>query len=317
MLIHDVATMPPLGRFLYWARERHQIRLRRLAGQPKPWTDDHVLQSYFFTHPFREHDKVTEWFRDNVREPLSNDPRVLFATVAFRWFNLPSTGNLLMSVKPSRMRWVFPGGKRGGLGLLTDWTESDAIEYLTAHSCGGRVPVFTGAFMIKSENGPRGSKIASVCRAITRVWNARDALVATCRQDCRLQALHADLMRFRGLGGFMAYEVVCDLQYTYLLENATDKDTWCNIGPGAKRGMNRMLGRPLEQSIPAPLWQRETAALLVELRRVFDGVEGAPLPNMRTTEHSLCEWDKYERALDIHVRGVEGGGRLKRRYNGR
>ena len=39
----------------------------------------------------------------------------------------------------------------------------------------------------------------------------------------------------------MAYEIVCDLRYTYFLRDATDKDTWTHLGPGAKRGMERLL----------------------------------------------------------------------------
>src|SRR5262245_1677713 len=95
MNTEDVKKLPPLGIFLYWVRERHQIHLRRKAGMSPPWTDDEILQSIFFTNPYREHDKTTVWFRENVRDPLRNDPRVLFATIIFRWFNYIPTGEIL------------------------------------------------------------------------------------------------------------------------------------------------------------------------------------------------------------------------------
>lgn len=40
MLTQDVLKLAPLQTFLYWSRERHAIHLRRLAGLPRPWTDD-------------------------------------------------------------------------------------------------------------------------------------------------------------------------------------------------------------------------------------------------------------------------------------
>ncbi len=92
MLTTDVLKLTPTDRFLYWVRERHAITLRREAGAAKPWTDDEVLQNYFFTSPYRERDKTTTWFRTHVRDPLRDDPAVILATTIFRWFNHIPTG---------------------------------------------------------------------------------------------------------------------------------------------------------------------------------------------------------------------------------
>jgi hypothetical protein len=51
MKIERVAKLSPESRFLYWIKERHAIYLRREAGEEKPWTDDEMLQRYFFTNP--------------------------------------------------------------------------------------------------------------------------------------------------------------------------------------------------------------------------------------------------------------------------
>ena len=298
MKIADVAKMSPLDRFLYWVKERHNIFLRRRAGKPRPWTDDEVMQSVFFTNPYRENDKTTVWFRENVREPLRNDPKVLFAVIAFRWFNLSATGELLMT-SPN---------------LLLNWDEQDAINRLKEANRLG--PVFTGAFMIKVGNGPPGCKIPQVCQAISNVWQVRDHTLSQWRPDCTMEEAHKSLMKFRGLGGFMAYEIVCDLRYTYLLEDATDIDTWCNLGPGAARGLLRMTGQPLtiaksgrmRDTIPKPPkdWITRLQGILTTLKQRLPKM---PKFELREVEHSLCEWDKYERALS-------GIGRLKRLYQG-
>ncbi len=52
-----------------FVHERHQIYLRRQAGQPKPWTANPILQQYRFTNVYRELDRVTIWIRENWREP--------------------------------------------------------------------------------------------------------------------------------------------------------------------------------------------------------------------------------------------------------
>lgn len=292
MNVEDVAKLEPLQRFLYWIRERHAIYKRRKAGKPKPWTDDEILQRFFFTNPFRENDKVTVWFRENVRDPLRNDPSVLMATIIFRWFNKIETGEVLLKHN-----------------LLVNWSRKNTMRVLGRLREDG-VKIFTGAFMIPAPPGTK--KLEHVCDSIQNIWKDRKRLVAFCEDSHTLQASHEQLISYRYLGGFMGYEVICDLRYTYLLENATDKLTWCNPGPGTARGLLRMLGEDLvgmpasRGCSPPDGWEDMTRNLLKECHRKLKGM---PRFEMREVEHSLCEWDKYERAR-------LNTGKLKRRYPG-
>ena len=300
MLTTEVMKLPPLERFLYWIRERHNIHLKRRAGLPRPWTDDHVLKSYFFTNPYRENDKTTVWFRENIRDPLNGNDVVLFATVAFRWFNLISTGELLLARAYTK----------DTNNLFVNWNEQQAIERVQKWWDGGSIPVFTGAYMIKAGNGEKGCKIPNVCKSITRIWDARHKLVDNCKKYRSLRKLWEALCRFPNLGGFMSYEIVCDLRYTHLLQYASDVDIWANPGPGAMRGLARMKGHKIEDRqdslkklVPKPL--DDMISLLGVLRQ---RLRWMPRFELREVEHSLCEWDKYERALD-------GTGRMKRKYD--
>lgn len=302
MKIEEVKKLSPLDRLIYWIRERHQIYLRRKAGKEKPWTDDEVLQRNFFTNPYRENDKVTVWFRDNIREPLRNDPRVLMATVIFRWFNLPETGELL---------WKYGEDVEGCMDLLTGWNKKLVLGLLRPLRDKGQ-KIFTGAFMI---NSPAGKpKLEAICDRIDAVWKDRERLLNDFHpaHEATLQGAHKILTRYEGLGGFMAYEIVCDLRYTYLLENAPDKLTWCNPGPGAVRGLYRILERDFPKgnnasSPPLPKdWTEQTQRLLKIVQKRFPKM---PPFEMREIEHSLCEWDKMERLL-------WGDGRAKRTYPG-
>lgn len=291
MLIEQVKKLNPEERFWYWIRERHLVHLRRQAKKPRPWTDDEILQRYFFTNPYRENDKTTVWFRKHVREPLRDDPAVVFATICFRWFNWIPTGELLLREK-----------------LLCEWNQRRCVKIL---SYVGKV--FTGAYMIKGSYGER--KLDSVCKHITTVWNDREKLVRDIAVDNRLEQVVARLCLYPYLGGFMSYEIACDLRHTYLLENAPDINTWCHLGPGGVRGLMRLNGvevmpknkRGLQKrgGMKAPKdWQSQVINLLKRTRSRLN----MPL-EMREIEHSLCEFDKYERAR-------LGDGSLKRKYTG-
>jgi len=70
--------------------------------------------------------------------------------------------------------------------------------------------------------------------------------------NCSLETVHDWFMSHFGFGPFISYEVVSDLRHTRYLENAPDIMTWANPGPGAKRGLNRLMNRELKNSISRP-----------------------------------------------------------------
>jgi hypothetical protein len=289
--LDDIDNLPAFERFCYWIVHRHEIYLKRKMGMLRPWTDDWVFQETFFTNPYRENDKTTIWFRENIRGPLREQKEVLFATVAFRWFNLVKTGELLMRAGDS------------DFGLFTEWDEKIALALLQK----SKPPIFTGAYMIKAGNGPPGCKVINVCKAITGVWEMQDKLLAAC-QDNTLRGLWKELTQINYLGGFMSYEIVCDLRYTHLLENATDVDTWANPGPGALRGLLRLQGgAPKSRQVRISNPIKKMAELLEVVRKTLPFM---PAFELREIEHSLCEFDKMERAR-------LGDGKLKRKYNGK
>jgi hypothetical protein len=291
MLVSEVRKLSPLERFLYWTRERNQILLKRRAGQQKPWTDDEVLQSYSFTNVMRENDRVTLWFKDNVRERLSNDPIVVFATIAFRWFNLPQpTGEYLNSHR-----------------YFEEWNLEKVVAGLTEFKNRG-LKVFTGAFNI-SNGGSTDPKIDRVCEGyIQPVWQQRATLYQKLNiGNGSLRSAFDRLHQLPGLGGsgFMAAQIVCDLAYTHVLENAPDWWTWSSWGPGSKRGMNRVLGNSVDCPISQPRWKQH----LDNLQAVIEQRLGLKL-HARDVQNCLCEFSKYEC-------GLWGDGHIKRRYPGR
>lgn len=292
MLIADAKQLTPVERFLYWCGERHRIYGRKQAGLPKPWTDDEILQQFYFTNVYRELDRTTVWFREHIRDPRAADPSVIFATICFRWFNLIHTGVILDAG-----------------GWLDRWKIDEVLAVLSAHR-EARQQIFTGAFMINSPPGER--KLEAVCARIDAVWRDINALCIRAKAWTTMEAAHADLLRYVGLGGFMAYEIVCDLRYTHVLTNATDISTWSNPGPGAVRGLYRVMGREIPNKSnatapPAPAdWNEQISWLLGLLKGRYPDM---PPFEAREVEMALCEVDKYNRLLFAE-------GKSKRRYDG-
>ena len=306
MLVEEVKQLKPLDRFVYWVKERHQIHLRRKNGRPKPWTDDEVLQNFFFTNPYRENDKVTVFIKDKVREPLRDDPKVVLAIIIARWFNWPDTIDVLLG----------KGGMKSKDNMLTHWNMKEVLARLEPiQDEGGKI--FTGAYLVNSPG--RIKKLQAVCKRIDRVWRDREHLTEQLTSEhngepLTLQQAHNIMISgdYPGLGSFSAYEVVCDLRYTFVLENASDILTWSNPGPGATRGICRLLDRHFtkgknKNSPPKQKdYQEQSAKLLATLTKRLPRM---PAFEMREVEHSLCEWDKYERLL-------WGDGQARRGYNG-
>jgi hypothetical protein len=287
------------AKFFAFARERYSILLKRRTGQPWPWTDDLALRKYKFTNVFREDDRTTVWFRENVRDRLRSDPSVLLATVLFRWFNRVEIGQV-----------IFQQGLLGHPGC-TPWDvfrdSGDTVPMRGAIlSAFPRGPYVTGAYMLHSPAGmDKLDGILHYCRQFYHHSGWREVArndinhhTAQCLEDCTNW-----LQEFDGQGPFTAYEVACDLLYTAVLERARDRMTWANLGPGARRGLNRVHGRVrVGHRKPHGAPVREEDALQ-EMRRLLlaahdpDNWPSAwPMWDMRTVEHTLCEFDKWCRA---------------------
>jgi hypothetical protein len=290
MKIEDVRELTPEERFLYWVSERWSILVKRRNGYVRPWTDDEILQSYYFTNVRREDDKVTIWVTENILRPMHYDPLVIFAVLAFRWFNQPQpSGEYLVNHD-----------------LLRFWNCELAVKGLTGFKNAG-LKVFTGAFNI-SNSGSSKPKINRVCEDyIQPVWEDRMCLLNLILLRGRtLAGAFEVISKYPGMGGsgFMAAQVVCDLAYTAFLEDAEDFETWCCWGPGSKRGMNRVYGYNENFPMPVGDWN----VRLQRLRGIISRKLGLNL-HARDVQSCLCEFSKYERAL-------WNQGHLKRRYKG-
>lgn len=287
--------------FFAFARKRHQIYLDRQAGLPAPWTDDPILATYRFTNVYRELDRTTVWFRTHVRERLADmsPAQQLMGTILFRAFNRIESMDVLFNQgvlgEQTPIGWHFLN--RFENNVHADWQVPMENTIRTALPKG---PWVTGAYIIKTPDGM--DKLAGVLWILREAWGRVQATVAELtRPDGpgpSLERLQRLLEAYPYMGPFMAYEVVTDMAHLPLLRDAPDIMTWANAGPGAKRGLNRVHGRPLKQALN----QRQACAEMRELLEVSQLTRDWPPASkdwppltMREIEHTLCEFDKYER----------------------
>lgn len=312
---------PEIAEFM---RKRHQIYLDRKAGKPGPWTEDPVLANFRFCNVFRELDTVTIWIEREIRQRYADHPHLWFMLAIARYINWDPTLAELIDTK--------------------QWPDNPDFEpsWLTTaleHRANRGEKVYTGAYMIRAESDrskhwfawSKHKYIAEI--VLGRLWEDRKEWARYLEPEpCpgvpggTLPALETVWEKFQqpryiGWGPFMAYEVVTDLRHTRYLRNAPDIYSWANAGPGAIRGLNRLHGRPLSARPRPEQTNDEMVQLMDWLNRLdepgFNQTFGppywmgtAPRFEMRDIEHSLCEFDKYDRMS-------KGEGKMRAKYDWR
>ena len=326
-------TKPRYDAFFAYARARHEIYVRRAAGRPRSeWTRDHILSQYRFTNVFRELDKTTEWFRKNVRAPLEEQTNVMLATVLFRMTNRIEVGEAMFRQLDLDGWTAFDRFRVSG---VTSHLKRATVSYV-----GKKGPFVTGAYIITGTPGrPKLDGVLDVVGGFARKqfpFRGEDTRWSTLARhmidnpgDVSLEEAWRWFAQVPHLGKFHSYEIVTDLRHTSLLDRAPDIMTWANVGPGAARGLNRVYGRAMsdrgkrEERVSGEQMLDEMREMLaasrfeqywpqVDTASCGDGAFDArmmrehetrwPAWEMRDVEHTLCEFDKYERVRLGHGR---------------
>jgi hypothetical protein len=262
------------------ARERYLIKLNREAGHEPPWTADPIFREWRFCNVHREDDKTTMWFKQNIRTQLQGE-KLIAGTVIFRWFNRIETGEVIKDL------------------ILGDWSSKKAEKRLRNVR-----PIVTGAYMIRTPEGM--NKLEGVLYYIDRALPVIGDMPLTSLEDA-----WKFLVDVKGLGPFLAYEIVTDLRWTHLLKKSPDIMTWANPGPGCVRGLGRAVSNNRKHFSPAMEDRRgkmlEIMAEILEMsRKNRHWPNDWPQWEMREVEHWACEFAKYCAGED--------GKSLKRRY---
>lgn len=258
--------------FNTFVNERERIRVKKVAGEPRPWTDDPILQHWKFCNIHREDDRTTQWISANWRNPHKNDPDLWFAmVVARRALNWPGSMEALGYPLHSDLRM---GGERWDpthfLFVLKTRTDAGLKNYDTAYQ-----------LLVQGQKGDKAQMM--VKHILQPLWNNREDIRP--RESDTLRSFYDRLSSHKYMGSFYTGQVVADLKYVQLI-TASDWQTFAVPGPGSERGLNRVFGRDKN----APWTEEKWYEKMKELHPLIE--HGM---HMQDENNCLCEFDKYER----------------------
>ena len=285
---------PTLWRF---ASERHHVYLRRISGQPNPWTSDPVLSKYRFTNVFRAADRVSQYLiRMAYSDHDANDDTLFLRTMLFKIFNKIDTWENIVRAL---------GGPAAGR------FDYQACDELLAGRRRLGTAIYSAAYIMPSGGPSGGPKHRMHLQLLRRMMD--DGLPAKIRRSRSLKDAYALLLAYPTLGPFLAFQYAIDLNYTTL----TSHSEWSFVvaGPGALDGLSKCFESLGEYSPEdAILWlsdRQEEEFRGDDLR--FDGLWGRSLRPI-DVQNLLCEVSKYTRATHPQIKGRAGRGRIKQKF---
>ena len=342
---------PTVSDFFYFvvSREKLRIRKKRYADQKSMWTNDWIFANYKFTNVKREHDRTTRAFR------ALTDKRKEFMLSILRSTSMSDEERRVAIVRERGLmvfnccllRQFGTVAFAQATPYVTSWDDA-AIERVTKicqSLLSRRKFSFAAAYQPQSiyRNGERRFFLdgdisvplrwyRTICARLSGVWEIRDELARLADQTRSWRHVTNRLSKVRWFGGsgFHAKEAVQDMLHTLVFQrpkidgndefvvwvNACDDlDTFCPVGPGARRGLNRIAGRDvhfgLDKTSPIVVneFVKEMKDIFAEVKRRWPKMmldSATPTLHLHDIQFQRCEFDKYRR--------VKTGDKRAKRY---
>ncbi|MCJ2134039.1 hypothetical protein MKK69_08160 [Methylobacterium sp. J-026] len=290
---------PVLETYWRFAAERQAIYFRRCANEPGPWTSDPILQTYRFTNVYRATDRVSQHLiRDVQYGPgRSQEPRELFfRTLLFKIFNRIDTWQAI----------------EGAIGPVT--AERADLEKMSAVLDGLMAKgqrIYSAAYIMPSPKLGYARKHANHLALIARMMD--DRLPERIAQAPTLATVYEMLLRYPGIGPFLAFQYAIDLNYSALLN--FDENSFVVAGPGALDGIAKCFSdfSPLTPEEVIHVVTDDQASAFGRLGIEFQTLFGRPLQPI-DCQNLFCEISKYARVAHPEVIGTSDRKRIKQTY---
>ena len=285
----------------YWrfAAERLVMFYRRYSDPAGPWTSDPILRSYRFTNAYRAADRVSQYLIAEVqaREDRPQAPRELFfRTMLFKIFNRIETWEALED-RFGPLEW-----RRLDLAKI-----DQALEELRLR---GR-KIYSAAYIMPSPALGHARKHSNHLALLKHMMEDRQP--ERVRQAPSLRSVYELILRYPGLGPFLAFQYTIDLNYSCMLD--FEELEFVVAGPGALDGISKCFadtnGLSAEEVIH---WvtDRQDA----EFRRLgldFPGLFGRRLQPI-DCQNLFCEISKYARVAHPEIGGIANRTCIKQSY---
>jgi alpha-glutamyl/putrescinyl thymine pyrophosphorylase clade 1 len=287
----------------YWkfAALRQDVFFNRLKGDPFPWSNDTILNQYKFTNAYRAADRVSQYLIRNViyNQSLPNSPKeVLFRILLFKLFNKIETWELLT--------------KKVGPITFEHYSFHHFDKVLNNAIAHGR-RIYSAAYIMPSGQSYFGflRKHSNHLKLIQLILdeNTDEKLMSA----KTMQQAFEILKRFPGLGDFLAYQLLIDINYSPFL-NFSESE-FVVPGPGAKGGISKCFehtGGLSNVEIIKLVTDRQEQEF-DRLGLSFQNLWGRPL-QLIDCQNLFCEVDKYARVKHPEIKGNSDRVKIKQKF---
>lgn len=322
-----------LDLFFNFMNERHNIWHKRFVEKlTPPWTEDPILKVTKYTNIYRELDRGTLWWLENIGKQ--------YLISKFAWVNKPlpdsnedifkyhiSSHNIEVTTGFKNLIWktvIYRLCNR-----IETFEEVGFPEYDTYDRHNINNPYWEKLHIIELRGQsvmtsahltcptPSGySKVEGFIMAVNSLHENLDNLCKEIPKCKNSKQVFEELRVVHCVGNFIAYEVLCDLMYVNAIgiDACTDPETnswerqdfkeddWANVGPGAYQGIRLIypssaVGRNKSKTVYNRMLQLrdEQHQHFERLGIKFKFYERFTKGHLslRSIEHSLCEFSKY------------------------
>ncbi|MFH1556759.1 MAG: nucleotide kinase domain-containing protein [Pseudomonadota bacterium] len=285
----------------YWrfAAERLSVYYRKQRCEDGPWTEDPILEAFRFTNTYRAADRVSQYL---IREIQYNSNRsceptdVVFRTLLFKIFNKIETWEAV----------------EAAIGPI-EWRPRilEQIERVLDRRMREGHRIYSAAYIMPA---PRLGAVRKHSNHLALLANMlKDRLPDRVCQAPNLSAVYELLLRYPGLGSFLAFQYAIDLNYSVYLN--FPEDEFVIAGPGAIDGISKCFS-DFERYSPEDVIYHMMQRQEYEFKRLdisFPGLYGRPLQPI-DCQNLFCEISKYARVAHPEISGVANRHRIKQMY---
>lgn len=282
----------------YWrlAAERQRIFLRRLRGDPAPWTTDAVLLAHKFTNTYRASDRVSQYLiRNVIYSDTYSERDTFFRILLFKLFNRIGTWETLLR-------------EFGDVTFETyEYRRYDrALE--AARSRGEKI--YSAAYIMPSAGRVFDVPRKHQAHLLLLERMVKDELWKKLQDATSMAGAFELLLGYPSIGEFLAYQYVIDLNYSSLLDFS--ENDFVMPGPGALDGISKCFtdrGGLSEADMIRVVCDRQGEEF-TRLGIDFESLWGRPL-HLIDCQNLFCEVSKYSRVRHPEIEGVAGRTRIK------
>lgn len=287
----------------YWkfAVLRQDTFFNRIKNDPFPWTDDNIISKYRFTNTYRASDRVSQYLIKNViyNDILPQDPKeVLFRILLFKLFNKIETWELIKS----KIDWIT-------------YDSFDILEYdkILNGAFENKKTIYSAAYIMPSCKSAFGHIRKHTNHLELIKFMIENNITERLMDSNKMQKAFEIIKSFPGLGDFLAYQLLIDINYSNIL-NFSESE-FVVAGPGAKGGISKCFADTggLSNIEIIKLMTDRQEQEFQRLGLTFKTLWGRKL-QLIDCQNIFCEVDKYARIKHPEIKGNSGRIRIKQVY---